>query len=514
MLLRHTGYDCYVFMRPEAREKVLPASLFSWAAPDGSRVTAFRLHPYYNQSPPLAEKLPAVEALARREGYPLMCFFGVGNHGGGPTLANVALIEERRASGHDLIFGDPVRYFRDVASVPRPTVSDELQYHSIGCYAVVAAIKRLNRRAEAALAQAESASALAAAHAGAPYPAERLRALWETLLFNQFHDILAGTSLESAMRDAVEALSGVVQGAEEILNAAVRRLAATIAPATDPAEATFVVFNLTGTPRRTPLEYEPWTDRLGGGTRRLRDDAGDDVPCQMLAAEGANTWRGLPRLLFVADVPAFGYRVYRYAPADTAAATAAPASVATAHGLESATWRLPSLTRRRAVSPGWLTNGPGATFAGSVTGRSSLTSHPTPGATAWTALPWKGRNPSASASRSWSTAPCAPACGRDARAGASTVTSTYLLYDDPALPLEIRVHIDWHERHSCCACATLWHRPGPLSATRFPTLAAAARGRARVSRTALGSGQRRRLRPGSGQRRRVLLRRGGRVRCS
>ena len=33
------------------------------------------------------------------------------------------------------------------------------------------------------------------------------------------------------------------------------------------------------------------------------------------------------------------------------------------------------------------------------------------------------------------------------RAGASTITSTYLLYDDPALPLEIRVSVDWHGRY-------------------------------------------------------------------
>jgi alpha-mannosidase len=33
------------------------------------------------------------------------------------------------------------------------------------------------------------------------------------------------------------------------------------------------------------------------------------------------------------------------------------------------------------------------------------------------------------------------------RSGQSTITSTYLLYDDPTLPLEIRVTVDWHGRH-------------------------------------------------------------------
>lgn len=447
MLLRHTGYDSYVFMRPEAREKDLPAPLFTWAAPDGSRVATFRLHPYYNQSPPLVEKLPAVEALAARAGYPLMCFFGVGNHGGGPTLADVALIEEQRANGHDLVFGDPVRYFRDVAGVPRPTVRDELQYHSIGCYAVVAAIKRLNRRAEAALAQAEGAAALATRHAHAAYPAERLRALWETLLFNQFHDILAGTSLESAMRDAVEALSGVVQGAEEILNAAIRRLAATIAPAADPTDATFVVFNLTGTRRRTPLEYEPWTDLLGGGTRRLRDDAGGEVPYQALATEGANTWRGRPRLLFVADVPAFGYRVYRYAHADTAAATAAPAVVATERGLESATWRLELDPATGGIARLVDKRAGRDVFAG-VGHRPIVIDDPSD---TWShgqdRFALEGQDLVCERAEVVERGAMRAGVRTRARAGTSTVTCTYLLYDDPALPLEMRIQIDWHERH-------------------------------------------------------------------
>ncbi len=97
MLLRYTGSDAYVFMRPNAREKSLPASLFDWVAPDGSRITAYRLLEYYNHVPPLAEKIAMVEALAAREGHPVMCFFGVGNHGGGPTRTDLALIAEARA---------------------------------------------------------------------------------------------------------------------------------------------------------------------------------------------------------------------------------------------------------------------------------------------------------------------------------------------------------------------------------------------------------------------------------
>ncbi len=74
--------------------------------------------------------------------------------------------------------------------------------------------------------------------AGAPYPREDFEALWRKLLFNQFHDTLGGTSLESACVDAVEDFGAILSGAAQILNASVRQLARTIAPSSDPTDAT------------------------------------------------------------------------------------------------------------------------------------------------------------------------------------------------------------------------------------------------------------------------------------
>ncbi len=446
MILRHTGYAHYVFMRPDEWEKALPGPLFDWVAPDGSRVEAFRLLPYYNDWPPLPEKLPVVEALAARVGYPLMCFYGVGNHGGGPTREELAFIEGAQADGHDLVYSDPARYFATVAGVERPVVRDELQMHAIGCYAVVAAIKRLNRRAEGMLAQAEAASALATWHAQAPYPRGRLRSLWEALLFNQFHDILCGTSVASATRDAIEALGGVVQGAEDVLNAALRRLAATIAPGLDPTDATFVVFNLTGEQRRIPVEYEPWVDRKRpDAPARLVDAAGSDVPYQALEPEGLFPGLRLRRMLFAADLPPFGYRVYRLtrgAPAVAPSSTLRTGPVA----IESDAWRLEidratggiaHLVDKRAERDIFFdvahlpiaVEDPSDTWAHGLD-RFGLT----------------GVSSTCERIDVVEGGPLRAGLRVQARVGASTVTSAYLLHDDPALPLEIRVRIDWRER--------------------------------------------------------------------
>ena len=42
-----------------------------------------------------------------------MAFYGVGNHGGGPTRRDLAEIAHLQAEGHDLVLSDPGRYFAE-----------------------------------------------------------------------------------------------------------------------------------------------------------------------------------------------------------------------------------------------------------------------------------------------------------------------------------------------------------------------------------------------------------------
>ena len=135
----------------------------------------------------------------------LMCFYGVGNHGGGPTKENIESIE--RLQGEPdlprLVFSTPERYFAAVRERgwTLPVVQGELQHHASGCYAVHSGVKRWNRKAETLLLTAEKWSAVASEVLEQPYPTDLAHA-WKGVLFNQFHDILAGTSLETAYDDA------------------------------------------------------------------------------------------------------------------------------------------------------------------------------------------------------------------------------------------------------------------------------------------------------------------------
>jgi alpha-mannosidase len=449
MLLRHTGFSHYVFMRPKEHELPLPASLFDWVAPDGSAVAAFRIpvsyHTAAGTAPPTLQKIEMVEEWASREGLPLMCFYGIGNHGGGPTRNDMAVIARMQSEGHNLVFSDPKRYFDEVAGMARPATTKELQIHAIGCYSAVSSLKLLNRRTEAALCQAEAACSLAQLKAGSPYPHEQLRRLWETLLFNQFHDILCGTSVPSATRDAEQALGGAIQDAEELTTYALRHLAATVAQAPSATDSTFLVFNLTGGAQNMPLEYEPWTSWKEDETYRLLDDSGAEIACQDVQPENY-AHPGLHRVLFTPRVPAFGYRLFRYA--EGAGLNTWPSNLrVTPHALENSRWRVE-------IDP---TTGGISAMVDKQAGRAlfSATAHlplvvDDPSDTWGHGLDHFGLQGEAFQCEHVSVLESGPVRGAlrvRSRRGASTVTSTYLLCDDPELPLEIRVTVDWRGQH-------------------------------------------------------------------
>jgi len=101
------GFDAYVFMRPGFHEKPLPGQAFWWQSPDGSRVLAFRITAVYptrrSDRPHLLEHIErAVRARSPGLNH-TMCFFGVGNHGGGPTKRQIENVQAI-APGYQLQF--------------------------------------------------------------------------------------------------------------------------------------------------------------------------------------------------------------------------------------------------------------------------------------------------------------------------------------------------------------------------------------------------------------------------
>ncbi len=340
-ILRKCGFDAYVFMRPGPHEKALPANVFWWQAPDGSRILAFRIAGAYTTREADQEAHILAAVAAKPDALDAtMCFFGVGNHGGGPTRAQIENVRAVAAAHPelDIRFSAPELYFAEIAgqTTALPAVAGELQYHAVGCYSVNSALKRSHRHAEARLLVAERLAVLAEQWAGVAYPHAALDSLWHTLCFNQFHDTLGGSSIKTAEDDAIAALAGVESAASALIDDAGRAIAARIDTRGD--GGTVVLFNPHGHAVETYVEYEPWTDwePWDAGGWGLLDEEGAPVVYQLIEPHEALTPAagGIHRLIFRVQLPALGYRTLRFArhapqaPPPVAVMRATPATLA------------------------------------------------------------------------------------------------------------------------------------------------------------------------------------------
>ena len=130
------------------------------------------------------------------------------------------------------------------------------------------------------------------------------------MLFNQFHDILAGTAIEPAYEEARDQLGEASAIATRAHNVGIQSLSSRIGIAAEPGTTPIVVFNPHAWPVRTTVETE-----FGGlkATDGLVDDEGQPVPFQATQSYATvSAWRS--RLAIDVDLPPLGYRTYRVVP--------------------------------------------------------------------------------------------------------------------------------------------------------------------------------------------------------
>src|SRR5690554_2555207 len=338
-LLRKAGLRRYVFLRPMPHEKGLPGRLFWWQSDDGSRVLALRLpFEYCTWGKDLEQHIRRCAGELKPPFDALMCFYGVGNHGGGPTRENIESI--RRLNDDPdfprLVFSDPDTFFETIEArdLPIPVVHDELQHHASGCYAAHSGIKRWNRQAENRLISAEKFAAIAYRLTGMPYPREEFARAWKQVLFNQFHDTLAGTSLEAAYDDARDQLGEALAIADRVQNDAIQSIAWAIDIPAQEGVKPLTVFNPHAWRSRVNVALQT---RGVPAAFALLDDEDRPVPVQDVQSWA--TSGGQRRLTFTADLPPLGWRTYRIVPVEAAPASETSLS-ATDHTLENRFFRL------------------------------------------------------------------------------------------------------------------------------------------------------------------------------
>lgn len=210
----------------------MPHHTFWWEGIDGSRVfTHFPPADTYNSDVSAADLARAERNFSEKGRTDLSLLpFGYGDGGGGPTREMLAAA----ARTHDLEgsprveLGDPHDFFRraEAAYPDAPVWSGEmyLEFHR-GTYTSQARTKRGNRRSEHLLREAELWAATAAVTTGADYPYDALERAWHTVLLQQFHDILPGSSIAWVHREAEAGYERVATELETLVDSALAALA-------------------------------------------------------------------------------------------------------------------------------------------------------------------------------------------------------------------------------------------------------------------------------------------------
>ena len=91
-----------------------------------------------------------------------------------------------------------------------------LEFHR-GTYTTMAYNKLCNRKSELLYQQAEAVNTAAMVLLGNVYPQQPINDGWETILLNQFHDIIPGSSIEAVYIDSAKQYAQVLERGNEIL---------------------------------------------------------------------------------------------------------------------------------------------------------------------------------------------------------------------------------------------------------------------------------------------------------
>ena len=311
-ILRKSGMKYYVYMRPMEYEKSMKENVFTWEAPDGSQVTAFRINEMYCKRFNTLEELDAYLHDCSRfyHGTEFMGYYGVGNHGGGPTIRNIELIREyntKEDAPFELVMADPAEFFEKFEKEnDMPVVKEELQHHASGCYSAMSEIKTLLRKGETKMTAAEKFSVLAKLLTGKEYACKQIQKGWENLNFLTFHDILGGCCIKSAYDDCLYMGYETVSIAEKQKNSALQTLSWKIDTTKKEYGLPIVIFN------SHCFDVEE-TVEINNNATAIKDVDGNDVPFVNLPSEAQPVFER-DNAVFKAKVPALGYAVYYYTP--------------------------------------------------------------------------------------------------------------------------------------------------------------------------------------------------------
>lgn len=348
-LLRQSGFEIYVHCRPTEVQMETPNPIYRWQGVDGTQILTVRPNSGWYCTPGSGQAQNQARRgvdIARQTGDDVLVTWGLGNHGGGATWADLnqfrEIIAEFANSDVEVRHSTPEAFLaRMIANSEQyPVKAGELQRTLAGCYTSVAPIKRQMREGETLLASAERWAAIAWWRFGRKYPADELREAWKKLMFNTFHDVLCGSLLE----DAIAGVDDMYGYAHDVARRVIVRSQNALLPNVPPTDGTIpiYVFNPHGARMQVYVGLNflrDYRQQTPNNPFAIFDDRDVEIACQpsgghsivletgdgSIEIEGQSSELGAwqPYVGFVADVPPLGVRRYelRYQPPQATAGT-------------------------------------------------------------------------------------------------------------------------------------------------------------------------------------------------
>jgi len=298
----------------------LPYDTFMWKGLDGTEIlTHFittrdyelvptsRFNTTYNANLNPSQVMGAWQRYQQKEiNNDVLISYGYGDGGGGPTremLENGMRMSRGIPGCPKVRMGTAGEYFRkleqtvkDSKYLPKWVGELYLEYHR-GTYTSIARNKRYNRKSELLYQDVEFLSSLAM-FLGKEYPQQPINQGWETILLNQFHDIIPGSSIREVYEDSKKQYEEILNVGTELANKATNEIGAQI----DLKERSVVAYNTLAFDRDDIVTFEVPDDIQ---YPCIVDDNGKILPCQVIEKDGKRN-----AIFFAHGLPSKGYKAF------------------------------------------------------------------------------------------------------------------------------------------------------------------------------------------------------------
>jgi alpha-mannosidase len=312
MFYQNAGIDAFITQKIGWNEtNVFPYRVFWWESPDGSRILSYFPFDYVNSITQAYDLVDWLKQFEANTGFTnMLVLFGVGDHGGGPSLDMIERIEHLKTIDiyPNVVYGTTNQYLEWLKNQDLSDVSvwnDELylEYHQ-GTYTTQAKMKKYNRLSEITLTNAEKFSSLSLLLYNGIYRSDELEEAWQGAMLNQFHDILPGSSIREVYFDASKTYEHVFNMGNFVNNEALSNISKSVNTSFSMKGKAVLVFNSLSWERKDIVEVDlPEGDLTNYA---VYNNDGKEVPSQLISSD---TYKN--KILFMADgIPSYGYKVY------------------------------------------------------------------------------------------------------------------------------------------------------------------------------------------------------------